>query len=87
MESADGQSSLPLSTLIECDMLPDNQNEIPTPEAALYHSYVRDIAAEILAFDPQADILLLLGRDVIQAHKVLGKGPPNHPFTQRLALG
>lgn len=38
---------------------------------------------------PQADILLLLGRDVIQAHYVLehGNGPPNHPFTQRLALG
>lgn len=89
VESPDGRCSLPLPTLIECDMLPDNRNEIPTPEAALYHSQLRDIAAEIPALDPQGDILLLLGRDVIQAHKALDQrnGPPNAPFAQKLPLG
>ncbi|KAJ8381420.1 hypothetical protein SKAU_G00021980 [Synaphobranchus kaupii] len=89
VESADGRSSLPLPMLIECDMLPDNRNKIPTPEAAHYHPHLKDIAAEIPALDPQADILLLLGRDVIQAHKVLSQrnGPLNAPFAQKLALG
>ncbi|KAI4892131.1 hypothetical protein NFI96_008825, partial [Prochilodus magdalenae] len=89
VESLDGQCSLPLPTLIECEMLPDNRNEIPTPNAAFFHPHLRDIAADIPALDPQADILLLLGRDVIQAHKVLDQrnGPPNAPFAQRLALG
>lgn len=89
VESVDNQFSLPLPTLIECDMLPDNCNEIPTPEAACHHPHLRDIAAEIPPLDPHADILLLLGRDVIQAHKVLDQrnGPTNAPFAQRLALG
>lgn len=70
-------------------MLSDNRNEIPTPEAAHYHPHLKEIAAEIPTLDPQAEILLLLGRDVIQVHKVLDhrNGPPNAPFTQRLALG
>lgn len=85
VESADGRLQLPLPMSIECDMFPDNQNEIPTPGAA----HLKDIAAEIPAVNPQADMLLLLGRDLIQAHKVLNQwtGPPTAPFAQRLALG
>lgn len=70
-------------------MLPDNRNEIPRPEAACNHSHLQDIASDIPDVDPDAKILLLIGRDVIQAHKVLDQrnGPPNAPFAQKLALG
>ena len=39
--------------------------------------------------DDNVDILLLLGRDVIDAHHVLDQivGPPGTPFAQRLGLG
>ncbi|XP_032416936.1 uncharacterized protein LOC116718815 [Xiphophorus hellerii] len=89
VESVDCQSHLLLETLIECDMLPDNRNEIPTPEAAQHHSHLQDIAAEIPKLDPDASISLLIGRDVVQAHKVIDQrnGPLNAPFAQRLALG
>lgn len=87
VESADGQFGLPLPTLIECDMVPDNRSEIPTPEAAHHHPHLKDIAAEIPVRDPQADILLLLWRDVIQALKVLNQqnGPPNAPSHAKTA--
>lgn len=70
-------------------MLPDNRNEIPTPVAACYHPHLKDIAAEIPDLATKANILLLLGRDIIQAHKALDQrsGPPNAPFAQQLALG
>ncbi|KAL3983520.1 RNA-binding protein Musashi [Sarotherodon galilaeus] len=89
VESADCTSRLELQTLIECDMLPDNRSEIPTAEAAQNHTHLQEIAMEIPAFDQSAQILLLIGRDVIQAHKVLDQrnGPPNAPFAQKLALG
>lgn len=89
VESVDSKSRLKLQTLIECNMLPDNRNEIPRPEAARNHSHLQDIASDIPDVDPDAKILLLIGRDVIQAHKVLDQrnGPPNAPFAQKLALG
>lgn len=89
VESADCTSRLELQTLIECDMLPDNRSEIPTAEAARNHTHLQEIATEIPALDQSAQILLLIGRDVIQAHKVLDQrnGPPNAPFAQKLALG
>ena len=74
--------------LIERDMLPNNQNKIPTPEAAYHHPHLKDITTEISAVNPQAEILLLLGRDVFQVHKALDhrNGPPNAPFAQRFSL-
>ncbi|CAL9684350.1 unnamed protein product [Knipowitschia caucasica] len=89
VESADCKSRLELQTLIECDMLPDNRNEIPTYGAARHHPHLQEIANEIPKLDPSAKILVLIGRDVIQAHKVLDQrnGPRNAPFAQKLALG
>lgn len=34
VESVDGEPHLPLPTLIECNLIPNNKDEIPTPEAA-----------------------------------------------------
>lgn len=70
VESADEKTGLALSTLIECDQLPDNRAEVPTP-AARYHPHLKSLVTKIPPLDPKAEILLLLGRDIIQVHKVL----------------
>ncbi|KAI4896990.1 hypothetical protein NFI96_001373, partial [Prochilodus magdalenae] len=89
VESADEKTSLALPTLIECDQIPDNRAEIPTPAAVKYHPHLKSLTSKIPPLDPEAEILLLLGRDIIQVHKVLEQrnGPPHAPFAQRLALG
>ena len=83
------KSSCCLPPLIECDSIPNNRNEIPTPEAASHHPHLKAIAHMIPPLDRSAEILLLLGRDVIQAHKVRSQlnGPHNAPYAQRLDLG
>ncbi len=89
IEAANGGISLALPTLIECDEIPDNRDEIPTPEAALHQPHLKHIAPEIPVLDPEAHILLLLGRDILRAHKVRKQinGPHNMPFGQKLDLG
>ncbi|XP_026003932.1 uncharacterized protein LOC113009687 [Astatotilapia calliptera] len=89
IQSVDGQFSSPLPSLLECDSLPDNKNEIPTQEIALAHQHLKHLADHMQPLDPEADIMLLLGRDIIQVHKVYERvnGPVNAPFAQRLALG
>lgn len=46
VESLSGNISIPLRTLIKCNHMPDNRDEIPTPEAATNHYHMRVIAAE-----------------------------------------
>ena len=70
VESADGWMSLPLPMLTECNMIPNNRSEIPTPAAAQSHSHLKIIADKIPPLDPNAKILLLLGRDILRVHKV-----------------
>ena len=87
--SIDQKISLPLLTLLECNQIPDNRSEIPTPDAAYHQAHLRKIANEIPPLDPQAEILLLLGRDILRVHKIRKQinGPHNAPFTQRLDIG
>lgn len=40
IESLDGSTNLPLSTLIECNQIPNMREEIPTPEVASYHEHL-----------------------------------------------
>lgn len=89
IEAANGGINLALSTLIECDETPDNRDEIPTPEAALHQPHLKHIASEIPALDCEAQILLLLGQDILRVHKVRNQinGPHNTPFGQKLDLG
>lgn len=85
----DGRLSVPLPTLIECNHMPDDRSEIPTPEAAKHHSHLKPIAHLIPELDPDAQILLLLGQDVLQVHKVRYQfnGPNNTPYAPKLDLG
>lgn len=89
VESMNGQVILPLPTLIECDQIPDDRSEIPTPQVALGHSHLQAIASHIPELDLEAPILLLLGRDIIRIHKVRKQinGPHNAPYAQLLDLG
>lgn len=89
VESLDGQTSLPLPLLIECNGILNDRSEIPTPDAARHHPHLRSVAAHIPELDPNAEILILLGRDMVRIHKVRQQvsGPPNAPFAQKLDLG
>ncbi|XP_068116194.1 uncharacterized protein [Hyperolius riggenbachi] len=84
-----GNTEFPLPTLIECDQLPNNREEIPTPEAALYHPHMKHIASYIPPLDDDAKILLLLGRDIPRVHKVRQQcnGPNDAPYAQKLDFG
>ncbi|XP_053323801.1 uncharacterized protein LOC128497662 [Spea bombifrons] len=89
IESLDGQTCLPLPTIIECNQIPDNRSEIPTPDVASYHAHLKCMAHLIPEINHQAQIILLLGRDILQVRKVRHhiNGPHNAPFAQRLDLG
>ena len=78
-----------LPTLIECNNIPTDKAEIPTPEAALHHHHLKRIACDIPPLDSEAQILLLLGRDILRVHKVREQrnGPHDAPYAQRLDLG
>lgn len=69
--------------------MPDDRSEIRTPEAARHHSHLNSIAHLIPPLNPEAQILLLLGSDVLQVHKVRDQrnGPKNAPYAQKLDLG
>ncbi len=89
VRSLDGETQVSLPTLLECNMLPEDRDEIPTPEIARYFSHLEPVADKLPPFDTSAPILLLLGRDILSVHKVREQynGPGNMPFAQRLDLG
>lgn len=88
-ESLDETVSVALLTLIECNHMPDDQSEIPTPEVAQHHPHWKSIAHRIPHLDPEAQILVLLGHDILQVHKVREhrNGHSSAPYAQRLDLG
>ncbi|KAI4896126.1 hypothetical protein NFI96_006642 [Prochilodus magdalenae] len=81
--------SFALPPLLECNQIPNNRSEIPTPNVALYYPHLKSVAKHIPDIDSKAEILLLLRRDIIQVHKVRQKinGPSDAPFAQKLDLG
>ncbi|XP_048751486.2 uncharacterized protein LOC125663228 [Ostrea edulis] len=89
IRSMEGDVDFELPTLIECDHIPNNRVEIPTPEVAFHHAHLLDIAKHIQPLDEQCHILLLIGRDLIEAHHILHQifGPPKAPYAQQLKLG
>ena len=89
VESLDGVTCHNLPTLIECDDIPNSREEIPTPEVAQHYAHLRDVRTHINPIDDTAKILLLIGRDVPEAHHVIDQrtGPRSTPYAQRLSLG
>ncbi|XP_075438936.1 uncharacterized protein LOC142481354 [Ascaphus truei] len=80
---------MPLPTLIECNHMAEDRTEIPTPDVARHHPHLKTIADHIPPLDEDAQILLLLGRDIMRAHKIREQrnGDHNGPSAQRLDLG
>ena len=89
LTSLGGDIDLDLPTLIECDYIPNNRDEIPTPEVTLHHEHLKEITHQIQPLDDERHILLLIGRDLIEAHHVIHQifGPPKAPYAQQLRLG
>ena len=89
IETLDGHKQYLLPTVTEYDAIPDNKDEIPSPDIAKAHPHLRPIANQIHEPQRDVDILLLIGRDAPPLHKVResrnGKG--NSPWAQRLDLG
>ncbi|XP_068209384.1 uncharacterized protein [Palaemon carinicauda] len=89
IESIQGDTRLDLPTLIECDHIPNNRDEIPTPEVAIHYPHLMDIRDNIPPIDDNCQILLLIGRDLIEAHHVIDQrfGSQRAPYAQQLKLG
>lgn len=87
MESCDRHVSIDLPVLIECDNIPNNRQEIPSPDVTRYHPHLGDI--ELDRLDDQCQILLLIGRDVPYVHRILDQktGHPDAPIGLRSPLG
>ena len=87
----DRTCSFELPPLIECDDIPNNRDEIPSPEVARQYSHLEGVATNIPPLIQDASIDLLIGRDLTPAHHVQDQ-ITNHkhdklPFAQRLPLG
>lgn len=89
IESLDRSYKVDLPTIIECDQIPNNREEIPTPEIASYHEHLQDIKSKLEPIDTEADILLFIGRDLPDVHHILEQrtGPPHSPYAQKTKLG
>ncbi|XP_062611017.1 uncharacterized protein LOC134272834, partial [Saccostrea cucullata] len=89
LENSRNTTKLQLPTLIECNQIPDNKNEVPTPEVARCYSHLQDIAELIPPVNDSAKTLLLLGRDIISVHHVEDQriGSAISPYGQKLSLG
>ncbi|XP_060070498.1 uncharacterized protein LOC132550447 [Ylistrum balloti] len=88
-ESVDGNSIMDLPPLIECNDIPNNREGIPLPNIAKHYPHLTDIATLIPPLCDDASICILIGRDMVDAHRVLEQrlGPKNTPFAQKLSLG
>ena len=60
---------LKLPTLIECNNVHRDKQEIPTPDMPRKFPHLSDIANEIPQFDENAEIHLLIGRDASELLK------------------
>ncbi|XP_069129320.1 uncharacterized protein [Argopecten irradians] len=89
IKDLEGLASIELPSLTECREIPDVREEIPTPNVARSHAHLQDIASKIPELDNKAQILLLIGRDLPEAHHVLEQrtGSRGSPYAQRLQLG
>ena len=78
--------TLTLPTLIECNEMPNDRSEIATPDVAKNFPHLKGIVDQIPELDEQADIQILIGRDLIEAHQI-EEQLIGQPTAQRLKLG
>ncbi len=64
--SVDGRVIHSLLSLIECDDIPDDRSEIPTPQFSL-HPHLKNIAGQSLEIDPNAPIMMLTLRSPLHS--------------------
>lgn len=78
-----------LPTLVECDHIPRDKSEIPTPEIAREFSHLKEIADQIPPLDPNANVEILISRNAPELLKVRAfrNGPKGAPWAQKLKLG
>lgn len=55
--SLDGKTNVALPPLLECNMMPDDRSEIPTPDITQYFPHLAPVADKIPPPDPSAPIL------------------------------
>lgn len=83
----DGSVSMELKTVTECNDIPNDCSETPTPDVISHQPHMCNLP--IPKLNPDAQILLLIGRDPPEAHHVRDQriGTRNAPFAQRVNLG
>ena len=57
VEALDRSAKLKLPTLIECDNVPNNTDEIATPEVVVGHPHLVNIAKDIPPLNESADVI------------------------------
>ena len=87
VQSQDGNATFKLPPIVECDDISNERGKISTPEIASQFEHLRNL--DLPPQDPDAEILLLIGRDMTEAHTVLEQltSARSDPFAQHLALG
>lgn len=77
-----------LPSLTECNEIPDNKDEIPTPEVVGKYHHLSRIVNQIPHVEENVSIQMLIGRDLQEVHyvheQIIG---PSGPYAQQLSLG
>ncbi|XP_069108188.1 uncharacterized protein [Argopecten irradians] len=89
VRSADGSGSVYLPSIIECENIPMDSSEIPTPEIVQKVDHLKPIAKDIPKYRPECFMGLLIGRDLPEAHHVHEQIVCRNkaPFAQKTILG
>lgn len=86
MESCDRPRTFKLPDVIECDKIPHNRDEIPSPMVAASYAHLRNIADNMPTVDEHVSNELLIVRDQLDTHVVLDQRA-GYPLGQRLSFG
>lgn len=78
-----------LLTFVECDNIPNNRDDIPSSEITMHYPHLKKLRGSIPPTEEHCQSLLLIERDLIEAHHVLKQrlGVSRSPFAQKLKLG
>ena len=90
LESLDGDTKFNIPNILECDHIPQNRQEIPSPEFASRFDHLKKICDVIPPIDDEIAIEMILGRDIIDVHVVLEQivgHEQGMPLAQKLPLG